>query len=301
MLSKIFVCLVVCCVYVCRSSDTIQVNQSHTPVTTYLTLYKGHFNHDCLADTLIAETDYRGMYNPRMIVWGQGSNCLDSATGFAAIPDSLKVDTTRIELPYWTDMRYSVSVQNVNPGNDSLPDIILYISGEQTPDLLFRSLVLFGQHGLDTIPNIQIDLIDSGFQTHPFTSLDLYEGQAFTDKQVRDITGENSWHFNTLSVSAMQPDIIVSSGAEAENLHLTLFPNPSSGELTIQTRGTRHGDYLLQVVSVSGALLYTEQLHITHDDTQAVLDLQHLASGYYILRLKGQNSFVLDSPFMIVK
>ena len=60
----------------------------------------------------------------------------------------------------------------------------------------------------------------------------------------------------------------------------TVYPNPTSGNITIQSSGYQ-GAAMLTVVSLSGQMMYQQQI----SDAISTLDLSHLANGLYMITI----------------
>ena len=63
----------------------------------------------------------------------------------------------------------------------------------------------------------------------------------------------------------------------------TVYPNPTSGNITIQSSGYQ-GAAMLTVVSLSGQMMYQQQI----SDAISTLDLSHLANGLYMITIADE-------------
>ncbi|NVK27205.1 MAG: right-handed parallel beta-helix repeat-containing protein [Flavobacteriia bacterium] len=68
---------------------------------------------------------------------------------------------------------------------------------------------------------------------------------------------------------------------------IRLFPNPSTGAVTLSINLVEAQDVLLEVVNLQGQTLYTEQLGRVEGEYQWTADLGNLPKGAYFVRLTG--------------
>ncbi len=86
--------------------------------------------------------------------------------------------------------------------------------------------------------------------------------------------------------SGMLTSAILSKEEFVNNNNVTLYPNPSEGELKIQI-SKYDGNVTLQVVDLNGRLVL-EQSNVDFS-TEKVINLDSLQSGMYIVKLSGKN------------
>ena len=69
---------------------------------------------------------------------------------------------------------------------------------------------------------------------------------------------------------------------------LKLYPNPSSGEFTIEFDNTDAEDVILEIVNMTGQLIY-KKLHKYNGPPRFIetIDLGNQARGTYLLRVNG--------------
>ncbi len=82
-------------------------------------------------------------------------------------------------------------------------------------------------------------------------------------------------------------------------LSMELYPNPNNGQFALEINSTSNKtqDYQLEVYSVMGKLIYSEQLKIKDQFTKN-MSFKHLSKGVYIIRLKN-DSEILTNRFII--
>ncbi len=68
---------------------------------------------------------------------------------------------------------------------------------------------------------------------------------------------------------------------------LTVFPNPTTGEVTLQLPEQAEGVMEAQVFSVEGRLVFTQQIHPDPNGRMAFVNIGHLPAGIYLLKLNS--------------
>jgi hypothetical protein len=82
--------------------------------------------------------------------------------------------------------------------------------------------------------------------------------------------------------------VTVSNATGIQNIEtksITLYPNPVRDVLTLQSTGTIEH---IQLITVNGTTVLSEFLN----DTEKLLDVQHLEAGMYLLQLKMGNDII---------
>ncbi len=70
---------------------------------------------------------------------------------------------------------------------------------------------------------------------------------------------------------------------------LIVFPNPVQSVLTVQTEALQASDFIVEVYSVAGQLLFTQQYEQQTGKVQ--LDVSGLPSGYFLVKVTGEEVF----------
>ena len=110
-----------------------------------------------------------------------------------------------------------------------------------------------------------------------------YESLAFSPSgqaYVAYSDGANSWRS-----TVMKYDSVMVGINELKESKFSLYPNPATDKITIETSGASKGSYLA-ILNIEGQQLITRQ--ITHPKTQ--LDISTLPSGVYFVRLTNVKS-----------
>jgi len=93
--------------------------------------------------------------------------------------------------------------------------------------------------------------------------------------------------------------VVLKSEIGLESGMLTLYPNPGNGVLNLGTYINQAGIGALSVLDMRGNTIYAEALNLTEGVWEQTLELRHLASGTYIIRLQT-NDNVITERFQII-
>jgi hypothetical protein len=72
-------------------------------------------------------------------------------------------------------------------------------------------------------------------------------------------------------------------------LSLTVFPNPTNGELTIRAQTLNEGEYEIRVVNTLGMLVHQERTYLAEGVNDYTVDFGHLAKGIYSIEVNSTN------------
>ncbi len=118
--------------------------------------------------------------------------------------------------------------------------------------------------------------------TSELTSTTLYQTNGnFRDSMYSGrVTGG---YFTYLTVSGTST---VGLAEKTTETNLQIFPNPSSGVVHVSI--SQSGSYQLELMNILGQVVFTENIRSTDNESIRV-DLGHLASGVYLLNIRGEN------------
>jgi hypothetical protein len=74
---------------------------------------------------------------------------------------------------------------------------------------------------------------------------------------------------------------------------LALYPNPTSGSLTLQFQGLAPATEALQVLDVAGRVVQTQTVHAVEGRNEVALDLSAQPAGVYFVQALGQTAKVV--------
>lgn len=274
------------------------------------TIFIGSLNFDCYPDT-VQGIRTEGGYLPKRVLWGSsmpGQSGVSDTICQEAKSVHLRVPQTVFVYPGGAVLNGTVAFQHVNP--DTLIDIVLHVrqkvkgqgkEKEREYDSL-RSIVLFGQHSLNTMPVIHMGDIRR-FQADPFFAMELVKGSELTRPGKRDFSGATSYELEPISMDVDDRDTVVTpiiapiAGLDyRDGSHGTasvqIYPNPAGNTIMIEAAGLTAGPYVLELVSVNGAVELREEIGIGQGGILSrALDVQRVAAGYYVVRIeKGSGS-----------
>jgi hypothetical protein len=80
-------------------------------------------------------------------------------------------------------------------------------------------------------------------------------------------------------------------GEEEKELkhQVDVFPNPTSGMVTIEVSGQIKGEADLYIFDLMGRMVHSESMICTSTFAEAHPDLSHLIPGQYIIKVVGQD------------
>jgi hypothetical protein len=114
----------------------------------------------------------------------------------------------------------------------------------------------------------------------------IYEAQTTAGAHAND-TVENTasiyFDFNAPIITNTVTTYFVSLGLDSHDMtDMTLYPNPSNGQVTLQWADTFHGTGI-EVTDLQGKAV----LRQTTDLNQATLDVSGLAAGLYVVKVQA--------------
>ncbi|MFW5700367.1 MAG: T9SS type A sorting domain-containing protein [Cyclobacteriaceae bacterium] len=252
-------------------------------------------SNDCEQDTILGVRTIESPFYPKYIYWGNDQVC-------STIPDSLKVDSTEFILPDWHKLRTSTAFINFN--SDSLMDMVLYTWGKvQLDSTTYKDtskiVVIFGQPGLDTIPQIIIDSIGT-LQFHPFVAMELLVDKDFKNCQYSNLSKQLSWEMYLTDVSLSEPPELPMEVDTKPQTDIKLYPNPAVYYLNIEFSKIPIGRYHILVFNSHGQKVKEELLEINSSNFIKQLDFSQLVTGAYYLRIYNDNNTFGPFPIIIV-
>jgi hypothetical protein len=245
-------------------------------------------------DTIVGRRTRDGQIAPARIDWGM---CDTSQSPRRAA-------STRIHLPQWNGLRFSVTMQDLN--GDMLVDLIFFASGKpegrmKLSDSL-RAVIVFGQSGLDTIRQITVSSIGAGLQSRPFFALELETGTHLQLPQRRDLIGRTSFLLVRLSTDAPDSSRVADRASiEGAGVTLAVTPNPATWSATISAAGLHPARYRLRLVAVNGTSYHDSSLEVGSSGRLAdILDLSEVPTGYYFVIVEEEGTRRASYPIVIV-
>lgn len=94
-------------------------------------------------------------------------------------------------------------------------------------------------------------------------------------------------------------DVISSNCFQDNNFNLIIYPNPTSGEFSIQLNNPLSGNYTLELVSITGQLISRKCNTLLTSETTVIKSTELLMAGTYFLRLLIDESLMETTKFMV--
>lgn len=275
-------------------------------------LFIGHLNPDCLADTVMGRSNLHDAFLPHRIIWGRATalntGCPDTTGG--SIPDSLKKSCTYLKYPGWGSFTGSSAMFQTDP--DSLDDLMLYMWGnagsEENPLDTGTTVVVFGQHGLNTIDTITVQSIDM-VQYDPYYARHLVVGMDFIEPDVRDISGDTSYILRKIPAREddnQQSPIASANPGEgsvvARQVRVSVHPNPVKRYAVVSADMLHGSSCIITMHTSDGSEVLRKEAGINASGgVNETLDLENISSGAYVIRIQVSGASIGDCPVMVVR
>jgi hypothetical protein len=72
---------------------------------------------------------------------------------------------------------------------------------------------------------------------------------------------------------------------------LIIFPNPASGSLNLKINAASNQMVRVELMDLTGKLILTENAIISPDGSASSIDIEHIASGTYLLKISNETQF----------
>ena len=244
------------------------------------------YNYDTVNDTLIGSY-HNHTLRVDLILWGLDSVVQGFPLGFP------RVDTTHFIYPEWERMRTYTNISSFN--TDTISDIMIMMSGRIEIDSQFvdttLKVIIYGQHGLDSVPVINLNLIQYPLHFNPFKAKHIITMQDFTNCQYRSYDFSKTSEF-IKSPTFYPPPIIAGNQSEINQRmvgNTILYPNPTHTEINLNTKKYEAGQYIVEIYSVNSELMLQEKIHIAKESENYYFDISRLPNGMYMLVISRQN------------
>lgn len=104
--------------------------------------------------------------------------------------------------------------------------------------------------------------------------------------------GGNNLYLDDINIYTGSPsdNIVVGLKEQSELGHLTVYPNPTEGELSVRFDATSSQNLDLQVLDVTGKVVQTSAVNANSGANLVVLGTESLSSGMYFLKIIGAST-----------
>jgi hypothetical protein len=82
---------------------------------------------------------------------------------------------------------------------------------------------------------------------------------------------------------------------------LSLYPNPSNGQVTLQVAALSSSQLMVKITDMAGAIVWMENANVIAGNQQLELNLNQLADGLYLVQLQDENASSAMQKLMIQK
>lgn len=119
-----------------------------------------------------------------------------------------------------------------------------------------------------------------------------YWVQNFRYKFEFESDGGNNIYLDNINLYEGSPsdDLIASIGENDPIDHITLYPNPTEGDITIQFDAVNSQVVNMEVVDIAGKLVQTSSVNASAGANMVVLGTETMAPGMYFLKIDGSNN-----------
>lgn len=97
----------------------------------------------------------------------------------------------------------------------------------------------------------------------------------------------------TVTDTALVSCVLGVNNSKAEVTHVSVFPNPGSGEFSLTFFARSPGDYAIEMMNDIGQTIYSEELKSFSGNYSRKMDIAHYGKGIYLLRIKGDYGITL--------
>jgi PKD repeat protein len=91
-----------------------------------------------------------------------------------------------------------------------------------------------------------------------------------------------------IQINVVPPQLIEVGIANQVNAFngFNFYPNPNNGLLNLELNSTNNAPYVIQIIDLSGRIVFTTNIDSAKESNQNVIDLHQLPNGVYILQLE---------------
>jgi hypothetical protein len=286
-------------VFLCILNSTLLKSQDSVYVYTTILIITD-FNDDHSLDTLIGQSTYDLKFFPKMIVWGKDSTVHPDPNIYPKVP------TTTFNYSQWERMRINYMVGKFN--RDTISDIIFISSGKLRIDSVTTkdtatALILFGQCGLDTIAEMNLYMIAPN-QIFPYKARHLFHGDDFKNCTLRGEPYRTFYELPKIDDVLLPPPPgkhACVGCTDKLKIAATIYPVPSENNINIIFEGLEPGDYLVNIIDLSGSLIMEKSIKVNQEYHQENLSFKDAVNGTYMMMLVKAGKTIYSQKFLLSK
>jgi len=133
-----------------------------------------------------------------------------------------------------------------------------------------------------------LDEVETTSEATDFACGDLVERTTLTHADVDNVDVRNEYFYEGKNECFEIEKVM---------LEMSIFPNPSLGEITVESPVLESGNTQIMVVDMNGNLLLEKNEF--HREESTTINLSHLPNGMYIVQLMNQEHFVQNKVMII--
>lgn len=214
--------------------------------------------------------------------------------------------TTTFNYSQWEKTRINYLVGKIN--RDTISDIIFITSGKLRIDSVTTkdtatAIILFGQCGLDTIAEMNLYMIAPN-QTFPYKARHLYHDYDFKNCTLRGEPYRTFYELPKIDDVLIPPPPFKHSCpgcGEKLNLSCSIYPIPSENNINIVFEGLDPGEYLLDILDLSGKMIMEKKIKVKQDYHQENLTFKDAVNGTYMMMLVKAGKTIYSQKFLLSK
>lgn len=255
----------------------------------YKRLFIGNFNADNIKDTVFRDVQ-RGTMLPACIKWGADST------------DTRLRGRTTYFIYDTVIQKGSVSCMKMN--QDSYDDIKLNLIARQndTSEVLYKDIIIFGQNQLTNLDTVFIPFIDmQKMQKMPWAYYQMEYGIDY--KPISNITCSNKRiaKYDKLDFSINNYEKKQEISQWLDNIVLNITPNPIANEMLINISGLVNKQCLLEIYNSLGFKVYTLAINSNESIYNSTVDASQWNNGSYYALLTHNSNILLTKKIIVNK
>ncbi|WP_375562855.1 T9SS type A sorting domain-containing protein [Bernardetia sp. OM2101] len=280
----------------------------------------GNYRTACATDTLIA--DVGGDATDWNFQWFENGSAVAGATqqefitdfGYPTAPNRsaevlYRVVATNPNFGCTVEDTVSISYQNKRACG-ILPEYQPVLSGTASYSKVDLQWNAPQGQAAEEISEFEVYMTDDGGETYTLLTItdrttlqvDLINGRnyGFRVRGIYVIQSGNNYETSPYSnVVYLKPSIVLGEN-DKSNSALKLFPNPSNGNFTIQFNDFDAEEGTLNIVDLTGKVIFTKELKNINNKSEEQLELPNVDNGIYIIQVQTQKG-VYQQKVMVVK
>lgn len=232
---------------------------------------------------LTTSAGHSGSNSAKLSNFGQSSGNIDE---LIAAPVDLSSVTSQTSMT----LSFRYAYRKRNSGNSEV--LKVYVSDDCGTSWVPRKTLLGSLLGTDISTSAWTPTAGDWVTVHMTNVTSNYWVDNFRYKFEFESDGGNNIYLDDINIYTGSPsdDIVVGLEDQSELGHLTVYPNPTEGELSVRFDASSSQNLDLQVLDVTGKVVQTNSVNANSGANLVVLGTDTLSSGVYFLKISGPNT-----------